>query len=65
MINILTLYCDKWGMEVKQARSEIMIFRKRGRLSEGEKWEYNSFTKHIKMKNVAAKSCLNATNELR
>ncbi|XP_075150926.1 uncharacterized protein LOC142225034 [Haematobia irritans] len=40
MINNLQTYCLKWGMEVNQAKSEIMVFRKGGRLANNEKWSF-------------------------
>lgn len=40
MIYNLESYCDKWGMEVNQIKSEIMVFRKGGKLSTNEKWAY-------------------------
>lgn len=82
MINNLASYCNMWGMEVNQSKSEVMVFRNGGRLAASERWFYNaeelritneykylgitltpkvSFTKHLKNKNEAAKTCINAT----
>lgn len=41
MINHLAKYIYIWGMMVNQTKSEIMMFRKGGRLAESEKWTYN------------------------
>lgn len=41
MIKRLEMYCKKWGMEVNQVKSEIMVFRNGGRLAASEKWLYN------------------------
>lgn len=41
MINNLASYCNMWGMEVNQMKSEVMIFRNGGRLASNEKWNYN------------------------
>jgi hypothetical protein len=41
MIFSLEEYCKQWGMEVNLAKSEIMVFRRGGRLSGDEKWTYN------------------------
>jgi len=40
MINRLEEYCDRWKMEVNMDKSEMMIFRKGGRLSNKEKFHY-------------------------
>lgn len=40
MISNLELYCDNWGMEVNQTKSEIMVFRKGGRVAASEQWMY-------------------------
>lgn len=41
MSNNLEHYCKKWGMQVNLSKSEILIFRKGGRVSCKEKWTYN------------------------
>ncbi|XP_075159386.1 uncharacterized protein LOC142232535 [Haematobia irritans] len=41
MINNLEKYCNKWNLEVNMHKSEIMVFRKGGRLGQNEKWWYN------------------------
>lgn len=40
MINRLEKYCQIWNMEVNTAKSEIMVFRKAGKLGKSEKWTY-------------------------
>lgn len=40
MINRLEMYCDQWKMEVNLEKSEMLIFRKAGRISQREKWFY-------------------------
>ena len=40
MINKLEAYCDRWKMEVNMDKSEMMVFRRGGRLSKKEKWYY-------------------------
>lgn len=42
MINKLENYCMTWNMEVNLSKSEIMVFRKGGRLSSQEMWTLNS-----------------------
>ena len=37
----LYVYCNAWGLNVNTAKTKIMVFRKRGRLKENEKWSYN------------------------
>lgn len=39
-LNNLSIYCDKWGLEVNVLKSKIMVFRKRGGLKRGEQWFY-------------------------
>lgn len=40
MINNLEIYCETWGMEVNLTKSEIMVFRKGGRVALNEKWKF-------------------------
>lgn len=40
MINNLAEYCDLWGMEVNKDKSEVMVFRKGGRIADVETWKY-------------------------
>ena len=39
-LNFLHKYCDKWGLKVNTPKTKIFVFRKRGRLTEAEKWSY-------------------------
>lgn len=41
MIYKLEKYCRQWNVEVNMSKSEIMVFRKGGRLARNEKWYYN------------------------
>lgn len=41
MIHRLEDYCKEWAMEVNLNKSEIMIFRKGGRIGSDERWMYN------------------------
>lgn len=41
MICNLEKYCLSWGMEVNLSKSEILIFRKGGRISRNEAWTFN------------------------
>lgn len=41
MINNLENYCNMWGMEVNLSKSQIMIFRKGGKMSVNESWKFN------------------------
>lgn len=47
MINRLEEYCENWNMELNLNKSEIMIFRKGGRLARDEKWNYKGETVRI------------------
>lgn len=40
MINRLERYCTQWKMEVNLDKSEMVIFRKGGRIARNEKWFY-------------------------
>lgn len=42
MIDELEKYCALWNMEVNISKSEIMVFRKGGRLASQEKWMYKN-----------------------
>ena len=41
-LNLLHTYCLKWGLEVNTAKTKIMVFRKRGPLSNDEQWSYDN-----------------------
>jgi hypothetical protein len=38
----LSDYCNKWGLEVNTAKTKIVVFRKRGKILDNEKWLYNN-----------------------
>ena len=40
MINNLENYCTQWNMEVNLAKSEMLVFRRGGRLARQENWKY-------------------------
>lgn len=40
-IDLLHTFCTNWGLEVNIDKTKIMVFRKRGRLLENEKWTFN------------------------
>ena len=39
--NILEMYCKKWNSTVNTNKTKVMIFQKRGRISQQYKWYYN------------------------
>lgn len=41
MIINLERYCIKWNLEVNLSKSEIMVFRNGGKISNQEKWRFN------------------------
>lgn len=41
MINQLERYCEMWNLQVNLSKSEIMIFRKGGRIARRERWTFN------------------------
>jgi hypothetical protein len=40
-LNNLYLYCNAWGLNVNTSKTKIMVFRKRGRVKQDERWTYN------------------------
>jgi len=40
-LNNLYLYCNSWGLNVNTSKTKIMVFRKRGKIRQDEKWTYN------------------------
>ena len=40
-LNELYKYYDKWGLEVKTAKTKVVVFRQRGRLRQNERWSLN------------------------
>lgn len=39
-INILKVFCEKWGMKLNLKKTKVMVFRRGGRLRKNEKWYY-------------------------
>ena len=37
----LYVYCNTWGLNVNTSKTKIMVFRKRGKIRNDEKWTYN------------------------
>ena len=48
-LNRLHDYCSKWGMKINIDKTDIMVFRKRGRIKNNEKWFYGG--KELKIVN--------------
>lgn len=40
-INLLSEYCDLWGLEVNTSKTKVMVFRRRGPSLNNEKWTFN------------------------
>ena len=40
-LNILEMYCKKWNLTVNTNKAKVMIFQKRGRISQQYRWYYN------------------------
>ena len=40
-LELLNVYCKKWGLEVNTEKTKVMVFRNRGPLKANEKWTYN------------------------
>ena len=41
-INILEIFCEKWGMEVNLKKTKIVAFRKGGKTSQSERFFYRN-----------------------
>ena len=41
-LDLLKLYCDKWGLKVNIDKTKTMVFRKRGPILSNEKWLYGN-----------------------
>ena len=39
-LNQLENYCKRWGLEVNTDKTKVMVFRKRGKIRNDEKWFY-------------------------
>ena len=39
-INVLKVFCDRWGMKVNLKKTKIMVFRRGGQLRRCEKWYF-------------------------
>jgi hypothetical protein len=40
-LDLLKEYCKNWGLKVNTNKTKCMVFRRRGRILNGEKWVYN------------------------
>ena len=40
-LNLLYSYCNKWSLEVNAQKTQVMVFRKRGKLLQNECFSYN------------------------
>ena len=40
-LDLLEMYCHKWGLQVNTDKTKIVVFRKRGGLLNDESWTYN------------------------
>ena len=41
MINVIDLFCQKWGLTVNLLKTKVMVFRNGGPLRSNEKWYFN------------------------
>ena len=48
-LDLLHMYCSKWGLQVNTEKTKVLVFRKRGRLKENEVWTYNGI--HLEVVN--------------
>ena len=46
-LDSLESYCDRWGLEVNTEKSKIVVFRRGGKIKQGEKWSYKNKTLEI------------------
>lgn len=40
-LDLLSQYCNMWGLKVGTQKTQVMVFRKHGRLLATERWTYN------------------------
>ena len=57
-LNLLHTYCLKWGLEVNTAKTKIMVFRKRGPLSNDEQWSYDNNKLEMLITLIILEQCL-------
>jgi hypothetical protein len=50
MINVISAFCDRWGLIVNLAKTKVMVFRNGGPLRANERWFYNG----VKLEVVSA-----------
>ena len=41
-LELLEIYCDRWGLQVNTEKTKIVVFRKRGGLRDNESWIYKN-----------------------
>ena len=41
-INILKIFCEKWGMEVNLKKTKVVVFRNGGKTSKSERFFYSN-----------------------
>lgn len=40
MINVLSEFCKKWGLQINRSKTQIMVFRNGGKVAKDEKWHF-------------------------
>ena len=40
MLNVLKMFCDKWGLKLNLLKTKILVFRRGGIVKRNEKWFY-------------------------
>ena len=40
MLNVLKMFCDKWGLKLNLLKTKILVFRRGGIVKQNEKWSY-------------------------
>ena len=41
ILNVLSKYCKKWGLIVSIAKTKILVFRRRSKIKNNEKWWFD------------------------
>ena len=41
-LNMLSEYCERWGLEVNTDKTKVMVFRKRGRVERDNNFYYDN-----------------------
>ena len=52
-INVLEIFCEKWGMEVNLKKTKVVVFRKGGKTSKSERFFYRNRSVEIDILSIS------------